>query len=180
MGWVTRDYSLGEASPQRKVLVLHMKSVVASESQPPASFWKQRQSHITAGPESGTKTTHAIILMTVVFWLLERLVGLVVKASASRAEDSGFESRDFLGSSHTSGLKIGTPVATLPGAWCYRISTGTGCPVSVYYAWMRCKVWSATSVSVWQHVKLSEQIRPWDKLACCWDVKQQTNKLLVA
>ena len=24
-------------------------------------------------------------------------------------------------------------------------------------------------------VKLSEQIRPWDPLACCWDVKQATN-----
>ena len=26
------------------------------------------------------------------------------------------------------------------------------------------------------HVKFSEQIRPWDTLACCWDVKQPTNK----
>ena len=32
----------------------------------------------------------------------------------------------FSGSSHTSDLKIGTPVATLPGAWCYRVSAGTG------------------------------------------------------
>ena len=31
-------------------------------------------------------------------------------------------------SSHTSDLKIGTPVATLPGAWRYRVSTGTGRP----------------------------------------------------
>ena len=30
------------------------------------------------------------------------------------------------GSSHTSDLKIGTPVATLPGAWRYRVSAGTG------------------------------------------------------
>ena len=29
---------------------------------------------------------------------------------------------------------------------------------------------------MWQHVKLSVQIRPWDALACCWDVKQQTNR----
>ena len=29
---------------------------------------------------------------------------------------------------------------------------------------------------MWQHVKLSEQIRPWDTLACCWDVRQPTNK----
>ena len=60
-----------------------------------------------------------------------RLGGLVLKASASRAEDPGFESRlcrDFSGSSHTSDLKNGTPVATLPGAWRYRVSAGTGRP----------------------------------------------------
>ena len=60
-----------------------------------------------------------------------RLVGVVVKASASRAEDPGFESRlrrDFSGSSHTSDLKFGTPVVSLPGAWRYRVSTGTGRP----------------------------------------------------
>ena len=55
----------------------------------------------------------------------------MVKASASGAKDPGFESclrRDFLGSSHTSDLKIGTLVATLPGAWRYRVSAGTGWP----------------------------------------------------
>ena len=60
-----------------------------------------------------------------------RLVGLVVKASALGAEGPGFESRlqrDFSRSSHTSDLKIGTPVANLPGAWRYRVSTGTGWP----------------------------------------------------
>ena len=60
-----------------------------------------------------------------------RLDGLVVMASASRAEGPGFDSRlrrDFSGSSHTSDLKIGSPVATLPGAWRYRASTGTGRP----------------------------------------------------
>ena len=47
------------------------------------------------------------------------LVGLVVKASTSRTEDLGFKSclrQDFSGSSHTRGLIIGTPVATMPGA----------------------------------------------------------------
>ena len=34
----------------------------------------------------------------------------------------------FSGSSHTSDLNIGTPVATLPGAWRYRVSAGTGRP----------------------------------------------------
>ena len=36
--------------------------------------------------------------------------------------------RIFWGSSHTSDLKIGTPVATLAGAWCYKVSAGTGQP----------------------------------------------------
>ena len=34
---------------------------------------------------------------------------------------------------------------------------------------------TATSISVWQQVQLSEMIRPQDTLACCWDVKQPTN-----
>ena len=65
-----------------------------------------------------------------------RLAGLVVKASTSGAEDPGFESllrRDFSGSSHTSDSKIGTPVATQPGAWHYRVRAGTGRPgVSIF------------------------------------------------
>ena len=51
------------------------------------------------------------------------------KASASRVGDPGFESRlrrDFFGSSD---LKTGNPVTTLPGAWRYRVSAGTGGPV---------------------------------------------------
>ena len=47
----------------------------------------------------------------------------MVKASDSGVEDPGFESRlrrDFSESSHTSDLKTGTPVATLPGAWRYK------------------------------------------------------------
>ena len=107
-------------------------------------------------------------------------VGLVVKVSASRAEDPGFDSHlhcgDFLGSNHTSDLKIGTPVATQPGAWRWRVSAGDGWP-SVTILWLgEVEDWSATSVSVWQHVNLSEQIRPWDTLACCWDVRQPTNQ----
>ena len=63
--------------------------------------------------------------------LHDRLVSLVVKASASGEEDPWFESRlrpDFSGSSHISDFKIGTPVATLSGAWSYRVSAGTGRP----------------------------------------------------
>ena len=89
---------------------------------------------------SGSCQTNRRISIAVQFPLLwslrvaspavNRLVGLVVKASASRAEDPGFESRlrrDFFsGSSHTSDLKSGTPVATLPGAWRYKVGAGTG------------------------------------------------------
>ena len=61
----------------------------------------------------------------------DHLVGLVVKASALRAEDLVFESRlrrDFSGLSHTNDLNIDTPVATLPGTWHYRVIAGTGRP----------------------------------------------------
>ena len=104
---------------------------------------------------------------------LGHFIGLVVKASALKAKIPGSNptcAGTFSGSSLTSDFKIGTPVATLPGAWRYRVSATTGLPVSVCCDWVRWKVWPATFVSVWQHVKLSEQIRPWDTLACCWDV----------
>ena len=52
--------------------------------------------------------------------------------SSSRAADPRFDSGlrrgNFSRSSHTSDLKIGTPVASLPGAWRYRVSAGTGWP----------------------------------------------------
>ena len=58
--------------------------------------------------------------------------GLAVKTSAFRAANPGFDSRlrcgDFAGLTHTSYFKIGPSVATLPGAWHYRISPGTGWP----------------------------------------------------
>ena len=59
------------------------------------------------------------------------LVGLVVrrpprerKIPGSNPACAGF----FSGSNHTRDSKIGTPVATLPGAWRYRVSAGTGRP----------------------------------------------------
>ena len=62
---------------------------------------------------------------------LHRLVGLVVrrlprewKVPGSNPAGAGI----FSGSSHTSDLNIGTPVATLPGAWHYRVSARTGRP----------------------------------------------------
>ena len=52
----------------------------------------------------------------------------MVKVSTSKAEDPGLDFRlhrgGFSGSSHTSDLKFGT----LPGAWRYGVSAGTGWP----------------------------------------------------
>ena len=57
---------------------------------------------------------------------------LVVNAFALSAADlhliPAFIVDLFPGPSKTGGLKIGTPVANLPDAWCYRVSTGTGWP----------------------------------------------------
>ena len=58
----------------------------------------------------------------------DRLTGLVVKASASKI-DSHLRCGDFLRvESYQSLKKNGTPVATLRGAWYYRVSAGTGSP----------------------------------------------------
>ena len=83
--------------------------------------------------------------------------------SISRAKDPRFESHlrlDFSGLSHTSDLKIGTPVATLPCQvpGVIRSVLGLVGPVLVYCDWVRWTVWSATSISVLQHVKLSRSV----------------------
>ena len=61
----------------------------------------------------------------------DRLVGLVVRRPPRERKIQGSNpacAGMFSGSSHTSDLKIGTPVATLPGTWRCRVSTGTGRP----------------------------------------------------
>ena len=81
----------------------------------------------------------------------------------------------FFRGRHTSDLKIGTPVATLPSAWRYRVSTGTGRPgVSILWPG-EVERWSCNFYLSVAACKI-KQIRPWDTLACCWDVKQPTNK----
>ena len=105
------------------------------------------------------------------------LAGLVVKASASRAEDPGFKSHlrwDFSGSSRISDSKPGTPVVTLRGTWRYRISAG----VSILWLGEVESLICNFCLSVAAH-KISVQICPWDTLVCCWDVKQPTNQQIV-
>ena len=61
----------------------------------------------------------------------DSLVGLVVRRPPRERKVLGSNptcARIFSGLSHTSDLKIGTPVATQPGSWRYRVSTGTGRP----------------------------------------------------
>ena len=68
-------------------------------------------------------------LLSGAYTRLYRLVGLVVRRPPRERKIPGSNPACvdiFSGSSHTCDLKIGTPVATLPGAWRYRISTGTG------------------------------------------------------
>ena len=63
--------------------------------------------------------------------LCNRLVGLVVRRPPRERKVPGSNPAwdgVFSGSSHTSDLNIGTPVATLPGARRYRVSAGTGWP----------------------------------------------------
>ena len=77
----------------------------------------------------------------VLFTESNRLAGLMVKMFASRAADPELDSRllrsDFSGWSHTSDLKVRTPVAILPGPWRRRVSAGLVGAGSVYCDWVR-------------------------------------------
>ena len=70
---------------------------------------------------------YAWFTVVFVFSLLTTSLALVVKASASRAADLGFDSclhQDLSCVSHTGDFEIGTPVGTLPDTWPYRVSAG--------------------------------------------------------
>ena len=88
----------------------------------------------------GRQETRKELLLTKgasVFW--HHLVVLVVRRPPRERKILGSNpacGRIFSGLSHTSDLKIGTPVAALPGAWRYRVSTGTGRP-GVSILWVR-------------------------------------------
>ena len=112
--------------------------------------------------------------------ITHHLTGLVVKVSTFRAEDPEFESactRIFRGRVIPVSLKLAFQWLPCQAPGAIGSVLGLVGPVSIYCDWVRWKVWSATSISVWQHVKLSEQICPWDTPACCWNIKQPTNKL---
>ena len=87
-----------------------------------------RADPISPGAWQGSHPVHGHL------WLLTcyRLVGQVVKESASRVADPGTDSHfrrgELPGWSDTSDLKTGLPVATLPCPWRYRGRAGTGWP----------------------------------------------------
>ena len=80
------------------------------------------------GERWGTSSSSSALLASLGF---DRLIGLVVRRLLWERKilDSNHAcARIFSGSSHTSDLKIGSPLATLPGAWRYRVIAGTGLP----------------------------------------------------
>ena len=97
------------------------------------------------------------------------------KAFASRAADPRFDSRFHPGSisrwRHTSDLKLALQWLPCQALQCQRWDWSAQCKMCLgEIESLIC------SFSAWQHVQLSESIRPSDTLVCCRDVKQPTNK----
>ena len=67
-------------------------------------------------------------------------------------------------------------MATLPGAWHFRVSAGTGWP-GVSILWLG-EVESLI-FNFYLSVAACKIVRPWDTHTCCWDVKQATNKQIL-
>ena len=110
-------------------------------------------------------------------WAMTTWLALWSRHPTLRKEEPGFNSHlrhgDYSGTSHTSDLKIDTPVAILPGAWRYRVSVGTGWLYTVT-GWGKSLICNfnlsvAACTTVW-----ADLIHPWDTLASCLDVKQAT------
>ena len=66
-------------------------------------------------------------------------------------------------------------MATLPGAWLYKVSAGTGW-AGVSMLWLgEMESWIFNFYLSVAARKI-EQIHPWDTFACCWDIKQPTKQ----
>ena len=105
---------------------------------PPVTVSSFTPQHTAPTPSSSSVfTRHGVLLhpsthcSNTIAFSQPRLVGLVVRRPPRERKIPGLNPAGggiFSGSSHTSDLNIGTPVATLPGAWCYWVSAGTGWP----------------------------------------------------
>ena len=112
-----------------------------------------------------------------------RLVGRVVRRPPRERKVPGSDAACagiFSKSSHTCDLNIGTPVATLPGAWCYRVCAGTGRPgVSILWlgevdSWI-CNFY--LSVAAGKIVWADPSLRYTRMMLERWATNQQTNHL---
>ena len=84
-----------------------MSACQSGSVSPPPLRWPSGKACASRAVDGGRNSTVGSVLGSL-SCLIHRLVGLVVKVPASRAEGPGFESRlrlDFSGSSHTSDLK---------------------------------------------------------------------------
>ena len=109
--------------------------------------------------------------------LFNRFVGVVVRASASRTEDPGIQSRlhrDFF----RGRVRPVTSKSALQWLPCQAPGVigsvlGLVGPVSIYCDWVRWKVWST---NLYLSVAARKIVFADPSLACWWDVKQPTNK----
>ena len=98
------------------------------------SKYQVRPERMTAVPflcDNKTLSAAVCLCLCLFLSLFDRLVGLVVRRLPREWKIPGSNpacADIFPGSGHTSDLIIGTPVATLPGAWRYRVSAETGRP----------------------------------------------------
>ena len=102
----------------------------------------------------------------------DRVVGPVVKASVPTTADWGSIPAVavylFSGWSHTRDLNIGAPRLPCQAPGVNGVSAGTGWPgVSIL------SLGKTESLSCNLAAHATKQIRPGDKPACCWDLKQQ-------
>ena len=119
--------------------ILHSPTVIPPSAFDQPSIMKRYHRRRTCSHTSPRRSTTMLTLHDTGFveyrwwndgWTVKTVV--TWRSSASMIPAPGFDSRLRRGSlswpSHTSDLRIGTPVATLPGARQCRVSTGTGRP----------------------------------------------------
>ena len=95
------------------------------------SFPAGNKGNLESGQSKSKVCSFIIKDKNAILFFFYRLVGLVERRPPRERKIPGSNpacAGTFSGSSHTSDLKTGTPVVTLPGAWRYRVSTGTGLP----------------------------------------------------
>ena len=126
-----------DAASSRTASPTHYQRAIPAPSPGPETHQHVAGTLTDSGPLTGSLVTANLVCGPY------RLVGLVVKASSSGAEDPGFESRlrrDFSGSSHTSDLKLALQWLPCQASGITGSAPGLVGPVSVYNDWVKTKV----------------------------------------